>query len=990
MTDHRAKLQELLFELFQFDSADLDFGFYAVMNRKRDDVARFIEHDLLDSVQDGLKILAAEGQEEAKVALEKAKQAAITGLGEDAFDGDNLNPDYKRLPLGKAYLQAKDALENASVSADIEAQIFNDLYQFFARYYQDGDFISQRRYGRSDKYAIPYNGEEVHLHWANFDQYYVKSGIHFSNYSFTVPGGIGLEEGASVQVRITKVDVERDNVKGDKRFFVFADDQEVTWDKAEQTLTIPFEYRPLTPEESKRIGTRNQQDKLLTEAHDAIVEAVPNSTLRAQLTSPDAERKSDKDRLAYHLNRYAAENTRDFFVHKDLGGFLRRELDYFLKNEVIRLDDVDLDDVIDMRRAGARAKTIRTIGNKVITFLEQLEAFQRRLFLKRKFILQSEYSLTLDKIPADVRADFYPEILANSRQLEEWEQLYGVAITLQTDLDDFPHFMVDTAFFDTAFRDKLLSSFDDVDFSSNGLLIHGENFQSIKLLTAQYSNRVKCVYIDPPYNTDNDGFVYKDGYRVSSWCSMISDRVAIARSLMSEQGVLASSIDENQVHYLDLCLAQIFGDSNKVGELVVIRAEGGGLAKQVVKGHDYLIVYANQINSFSPLLRPKDIRGKIVEWRGKDYWIETDWLREEFGKYGTLHYEDIVAIKNEGKKAEIDLGLEEGKYRLIKAKNGKHVVGRLRSLDEDGSKFYSVMKHLNADGASDLQALSLDSQFSYPKPVSLCEQYILGATFSSAYRNSFILDFFAGSGTTAHAVMNLNQKDGGSRKYILAEMGEYFDTVLKPRIQKVAFSSEWKNGKPVPPKGEKKIVGQSHMFQYIRLESYDDTFHNIRFKDEDGPQVSLISEMPDYMLSYFLEHETAGSPTLLDISQFERPFEYQLLVTGPGGVLSPQKVDLVATFNFLLGLTVQTIRHFERDGQPCVRVIGTNPEGRKVCVVWRNVPITDQMDAERDWLHKEVLADAEYDKLYMNGDSTLQGVLSTEEEFKRRMFEGVH
>lgn len=1027
MTDYRAKLQGLLYELFQFDSADLDFGFYAVMNRKRDQVAHFIEHDLLDAVQEGLQILAAESQDDARNALAEAKAAAIRGLGDDAFDGEKLDESLRNTRLGKAYLQAKEAFENATVSAEVEAQIFNDLYQFFARYYQDGDFISQRRYGRSDKYAVPYNGEEVHLHWANYDQYYVKTGTHFTNYSFTVPGSIGLKDGASVQVKIAKIDVERDNVKGDKRFFIFAEDQSVTWDEENQTLTIPFEYRALTPEESKRVGTRNQQDKLLAEAHKAIIDAVPNQSLKAQLTSPDTERKSDKDRLAYHLNRYAAENTRDFFVHKDLGGFLRRELDYFLKNEVIRLDDIDLDNLGSVRQAGARAKTIRTIGGKVIAFLDQLESFQRRLFLKRKFVLQSDYCLTLDKIPADVRADFYPEILANARQLEEWKQLYGVEIKPDTDLKEHPHLMLDTAFFDIAFKLRLLATFDDLDSATNGLLVHAENLQALNLLTEKYRKKIDCIHIDPPYNTQTSGFLYKNSYQHSSWLTMMDNRISAGTMALSQDGSYLCHIDENEYERLQLLFEHF--DLPDAGTIVWDKKNPMNAGKGVALQHEYVVwrsalqrpAYLQNKNVLSILAAASKIvkkYGKVTEEARKEF---ADWasknpdlsggerayryldddgkvyqsvsLRAPEPRTDPKFHQPLIhpttqkpcpvppngfsrtpkTLKDMLDGGEIIFGVDESTQPRQKKILTKEYSRQIPSLIRDGHK-----------GKADLSPLGLD--FPYCHPVSLYVE-LIGAALESP--DSIVLDCFAGSGTTGHAVIELNREDSGNRNYIMIEMGEQFDTTLRPRIQKITYASDWSNGKPVAPKGRKDIIGQSHMFQYMRLESYDDTFHNIRFQDTDDPQESLLSQMPDYLLSYFLEQETAGSPTLLNIAQFDRPFEYQLLVTGQGGVLSPQPVDLATTFNFLLGLTVHTLRHFERNGQPYVRVTGTNPEGRKVCIVWRNVPPVEEMDAERDWLNTEVLADIPCDKLYLNGESTLANALSTEEEFKRRMFEGV-
>jgi adenine-specific DNA-methyltransferase len=247
--------------------------------------------------------------------------------------------------------------------------------------------------------------------------------------------------------------------------------------------------------------------------------------------------------------------------------------------------------------------------------------------------------------------------------------------------------------------------------------------------------------------------------------------------------------------------------------------------------------------------------------------------------------------------------------------------------------------------------------------------------------------------------MQINQENGDSRNYLLVEMGDHFDTVLKPRIQKVAYAADWRDGKPVSDS-----PGQSHMFQYIRLESYEDSLNNLRYLALDGAVQAALYNLPDYFLRYMLDFETAGSPSLLDTAQFERPFQYQLNITR-GQVTGPQTVDLVATFNFLLGLRVRTVRRFEGPLQnsnfseklefssasrasPVVRVLGEDGEGRRVCVLWRNAPPLAGMEAEKEWLQSHVLADVAYDLLYINGESALPDALPIEGEFQRLMFEG--
>ena len=181
-----SKFQALLRELFQFDCADLDFGIYRIMNHKRDAVEQFINEQLPAAISSELDSgpLAQQAQAEAK--LEEVRHRVKATLGESAIDvEDVLAAAHHDLPIGTEYLEAQRQVADGSRSRDaVEAAIYNHLYTFFSRYYEDGDFISKRRYSRNQRYAIPYNGEEVYLHWANNDQYYVKSDEYFRNYDW--------------------------------------------------------------------------------------------------------------------------------------------------------------------------------------------------------------------------------------------------------------------------------------------------------------------------------------------------------------------------------------------------------------------------------------------------------------------------------------------------------------------------------------------------------------------------------------------------------------------------------------------------------------------------------------------------------------------------------------------------------------------------------------------------------------------------------------
>jgi len=255
-----------------------------------------------------------------------------------------------------------------------------------------------------------------------------------------------------------------------------------------------------------------------------------------------------------------------------------------------------------------------------------------------------------------------------------------------------------------------------------------------------------------------------------------------------------------------------------------------------------------------------------------------------------------------------------------------------------------------------------------------------------------VVDFFGGSGTTGHAVITLNRAEKSKkRKYILVEVGEYFESITKTRIQKIFYSKDWQTGKPVSREGS------SHLFKYLRLESYEDALNNLELKRTEAQDDLLRQHAPlreDYLLRYQLDVESAGSASLLAVAQFANPFAYQLkIATGSVGESRAVNVDLVETFNYLLGLRVShtdTIRGFKV-------VTGLNPTGEKTLVIWRNV--AEKSNADLDAFFQKQgynTKDMEFAVIYVNGDNNLENlkradetwkVRRTEDEFKRLMFD---
>ncbi|HOM24058.1 MAG TPA: site-specific DNA-methyltransferase [Termitinemataceae bacterium] len=997
------KFQNLLRELFQFDCADLDFGIYRIMNHKRAVIEHFIAEDLPQAIAEELSRGALAEQAQAAQELQTAKKKVLDTLGEDALDADgNLAVKYHETRAGREYLEAQTKAKGARSTEALEAAIYNHLYAFFSRYWQDGDFISKRRYSKKERYAIPYNGEEVYLYWANHDQYYVKTGEYFTDYTYQAPSGV------TVHFKLRQADVEQNNVKGEKRFFLPVLGG-IAWDEAARTLTIPFEFRPLTEQENIAYGQKNQQEAILAKAVDEIPKRVKAADALDTLTRE--RRKSEKGEtvtyLEHHLRQYTRRNTSDFFIHKDLRGFLSRELDFYLKNEVLNLEEMEAAGEALAEGWFQLLRLIKRIGGRVIEFLAQIEDFQKTLWEKKKFITETFYVVTVGNIPGA----FYTEIAANGAQWEEWQTLLAVEAPKAAGkrvelLKAHPTLPLDTRHFPQDFTDRLLAAFEDLDEMTDGLLVHAENWQALNLLQEKYRERVKCIYIDPPYNTGSDEFLYRDAYQHSSWLAMMYDRLVMMHCTMKRDGTFFTSIDHNEISSLKGVLDCVFQNDNLEGIISWRRRHNqpNDRTKMIGLVSEYLLAYAKEGSALRKSGVGKlDITG---EFSNPDNDPRGDWASKPWkvgaGQSGTRY----VIETPSGKKLDEEWMGDESTYRALLA-DSRIIFPRdgdgfprkkyfKSEREEEGQCAtnwweYSYFGH-NAGANATMTALFGEKNLiNNPKPVEL----LRGVVQVAGRVVDLVADFFAGSGTTGHAVINLNREDGGRRKFILVEMAQYFDTVLLPRIKKVTFTPEWKDGKPKRMATAEEAARSPRLVKVIRLESYEDALNNLTFDEESGQQaLKLFGD--EYLLSYMLRWETRHSETLLNVEQLQSPFSYRLhihrdLPAGQaGGETHVRPVDLPETFAYLLGLDVQTRKVYDDGGRRYLVYRGAFRNGRAVAVLWRETQGWTAKDYRRDaaFVAEHNLA-AGADEVWVNGDSLIPGARSLDPIFKERMFAGV-
>ncbi len=1007
MASNFEKLQTLLSELFQLDQADLDFGIYRIMNQKRDEINRFLNKDLLPQV----KAAFAQYQPVDKKALEEklhqASQAAIAA----GFEPEQ-SPKVK---------QIREELATFSVdTVALENEVYSHLYSFFRRYYDNGDFISMRRY-KEGVYAIPYEGEEVKLHWANADQYYVKTSEYFRDYSFRLPSG------RMAHFKIVEADTEKDNIKAanglERRFLISLEDSVQV---KNEELIIRFEYRA-DPE-------KRDQKALNELALAAILAQTPANWAKDIGALASTESNPRRTVLEKHLGDYTTRNTFDYFIHKDLSSFLRRELDFYIKNEVMRLDDIEEENAPRVEQYLSKIKVLRQIAHKIIAFLAQIEDFQKKLWLKKKFVVETNYCITLDRVPKEL----YPQICANDAQREEWVRLFaideingdlvtpGYSAPLTVDfLISNPFLVLDTIFFDKEFQNNLLAAIENLDDQINGLLIFSENSQALRLLGPNYSGQVKSIYIDPPFNTGGTSFIYKNGFRHSSWYSMMYNAITNCVNLLQDDGIYICAIDDFEVQELSLITDIAFGRDGRLGVLAIETKPSGRTNDNFLATcHEYYLCYSkkpdlSQITFFD--LSDEQI-SQYAEDDGSSPYKWRDFMRtggystpqERPNSYYPIYYDsisqkistqpfdmatEIFPIDSNGRQRvwrktipSLNNHIEAGDIQIKKSSSGDYKV-YIKDRIKKGIRPKSIWVGSQYDASSHgtkllKQMFGPEPPFTFPKSLYAVKDAIHMTTEET--EPGIIIDFFAGSGTTGHAVIDLNRSDEGQRKFVLVEMGNHFYTVLKPRIEKAIYSKDWRDGKPVSRQGS------GHCLKYLRLESYEDTLNNLNLKRSPAQQLAL-GQAPDafresYLLSYMLDAESQDA--LLNIQAFAHPFQYQLnIATGTVGETKPTTVDLVETFNYLIGLrvyTMQTLRGFRV-------VTGLTPEGERALIIWRDLEEKSNADLEAFFRKQDYNPrDMEFDLIYVNGDNNLENlrrpdetwkVRLIEEEFLRRMFD---
>lgn len=998
------QFQQFLREMFQFDHHELDFGLFKVLRLKRSFIEQFIdgddEQDLRRIVSRELAaIRSADDADERQWLANRCEYLGPRPRKAWAAVLDSLHDRALHTALRQAISQAEEehTLQNTLDRLDrwlqaqqysaghLEAQLYNYLLNFFELYYQNGDFGYNSRAANAFKvpYEADYDGADTLFHYRHKDCYYIKTANSFPEVRLDVlgkklvfriqPGGddetvahnnnkdadiklyrlAGLAEQDDecvVSLQLSRAGTPKADIYPQllQCLGVTVDLAPYLWHKsADGDKPI---FKDLGKDHDKTEGGQVKginQLRLAAEAyrdtlakHEAFKPLGRNAEDRATALQqdPTANALLQIDKA---LNRFYVGQDADYFIHKDLHGFLSREKDRFIKNVIFS----NLDALLDLRADAATrviARAFNAVASRIIEFLDATETFQKNLFTLKKKVIDTHWLISLGKIPQG----YWPRLLAHDGLRDYWLREFKQTVHSLAQMQALPTLVVDTSLFvtaeDKALVDTILSdpAFDHLDEQTDGLLIHSENWQALNLLQEKFRERIQCIYIDPPYNTGSDGFLYKDSFRHSSWAAMMADRLALARPLLGSHGVLFASIDDKERLSLEQLLAQTFGDQNRLGELVWHNVTDNNPTRVAVE-HEYIECYAKSSTLLasewkSPLSDVKaaliQVGRELIEKFGDTQQLGAaykEWYRENKQFLGAMEGYKFIdgdgvycgsrSVHNPGKEGyRYDVPFKGDPSRPCKQplmgyrfpwETMKKLLDEERILfGEDENKLIelkvyayeyedklaSVITLDGRSGANDLRAMFPGEQrFKNPKASALLETIFPFVTGGGEY----VLDFFAGSGTTAQGVLALNRKDSQNRRFVLTEMGSYFDSVLKPRVAKVMHAAKWNDGGADVPGDWQGIV------KVQRFEQYEDVVNNL---DTAWDETALPQGVP---LRYLFRPDENRVRQSLNLAQ---PFSNVLRAGKHGEACA---VDLLETWALLQGYWVRSRKVLWQDGK---------------------------------------------------------------------------
>ncbi|WP_416860022.1 site-specific DNA-methyltransferase, partial [Helicobacter ganmani] len=619
--------------------------------------------------------------------------------------------------------------------------IYNKLFTFFDSYLNESGtpFFTDTPIYKNIYAKIYTNSKDTSLFYKTQNLYYVKSDTLYQSLT------LSDEQSYEVVFDASEYKQNADNTKN-KIIFKFVNVEINDEDKA-QILIKVSNQKDLFP------NLNNVFKQNSNEFSEEFLKDLKQNTILK-----DSKIKINEEELKKIFRSYKKQSEIDFFIHKNATAFLKEQFDLWMFDYLYKESAIQEWN----REIIAHLQRIKNIAYEVIKLIGDFENELKAVWLKPKFAKKTEYVFSVDKLNPNLMDSIINDKGFKS-QIKEWQELNLVDEDFnKEDLlsnDKYRYLPLDTKHFTKETKYKILSSFENLESVLNGELIKADNFQALNSLMPKYQGKVDLIYIDPPYNTGNDGFIYADNFNHTSWLSMINNRLELSKELLNDKGSMFISIDDKEQARLKLVCDEVFGEENFVSNVIWRKRAGGGNdSRHIANEQEYLCFYAKNAETLitNGIARPSVAKYKQDD---KGYYTEKPLNDTALQDSVGLHYDiklpngkTLNGNEHQWKMSESTFLARLERNEIIFKSNDKVYYKHYIDINSNlipASIWYDLV--LNADATQEIKSLFKDKAFDTPKPEKLLKRILEIASKDS----SIVLDFFAGSGTTLAVAQKL-------------------------------------------------------------------------------------------------------------------------------------------------------------------------------------------------------------------------------------------
>jgi adenine specific DNA methylase Mod len=745
-----------------------------------------------------------------------------------------------------------------SIYPNFEAELFEKLYTFFSRYFSESGsiyFVNTSFYHQIYE-RIYSDNEDVVLFWKTRDLYYIKTDRIFK----------------SSEVKI----VERD-----KKYSFYFDVSKLEYKKANEKREVIFELDEEKTTKEKIYFYVYYSEKGRTTKIEDILKSLKKNDI-----------KITEDTLEKAFRRFEQQSEVDYFIHKNAKAFLIEQLKLYIYNYLFKEKQDWTKERLD------QIYKFQEIAELIIDFVSKFEDELVKIWNKPRFVFNSNYVITLDRIVKKNKEKGFEiiEKIINHKnfdeQVKEWKELgiidekfnkNEIIQTLLTgkELNKKYQFLpIDTKYFKDL-EIEILILFDDLDNQLDGWLIKSENYQALNTILPKFKEKVQTIYIDPPFNKEQDAdYLYNVKYKDSTWITLLENRLKLTRDLLKDTGSIFIRCDYNGNMYVRLLMNEIFGEENFRNEITIAKS------KEFFKTMTHIEKFSEETESLFFFSKTTKLKFNLI-YKEK----EKPSKYEPFLPVSDKTYRDFRIINGEKyysplgrkwgiKQEDIDKFLTEGKLKY-----------------ENGKWYLYTFEELLKDVWIDYQGYSRNWGFATENS----EIFIKRAIESTSNEGDLVMDFFLGSGTTTAAAHKLK------RKWIGIEMGEHFNSVVLPRMKKVLAYDKSGISKEKDVKEKYNENNAGGFFKYYELEQYEEILRKAKYL-EPKEQKTLFDKDFNYI---FL-----NDPKMLDAIELD--YENNKIKADLTKIYSEKDIDIAETLSNLNGKWIKRITKDEvefKDGE---------------------------------------------------------------------------